>query len=62
MPVTGGPAGTEVQYAQCAGQYPAGLVSGKGSLRSRCPLSGSLGPAPVVPTAVGTGLGSGVWL
>ena len=27
VPVAEGPAGTEVWYAQCAGQYPAGLVS-----------------------------------
>ena len=27
MPVAVGPAGTEVQYAQCAGQYTDGLVS-----------------------------------
>ena len=35
-------------------------VFGKGSLRSRCPLSGSLDPAPGAPTAVGTGFGGGV--
>ena len=34
----------------------------KRSLRSRSPLRGSLGPAPVALTAVGTGLGSGAWL
>ena len=27
MPVAGGTVGTEVQYVQCAGQYPAGPVS-----------------------------------
>ena len=27
MPVARGPAGTEVQYAQCVGQYPAVPVS-----------------------------------
>ena len=37
-------------------------VFGKGSLRYRSPLRGSLGPEPVAPTAVGTGLGSGVLL
>ena len=37
-------------------------VFGRGSVRSRSPLSGSLGPAPEATTAVGTGLGSGVCL
>ena len=37
-------------------------VFGRGSLRSRSPLSGSLSTAPEATTAVKTGLVSGVWL
>lgn len=37
-------------------------VFGWGSLRSRSLLSGSLGPAPVAPISLGTGLGGGAWL
>jgi len=34
-------------------------VFGRVRLRSRTPLSGSLGPAPRAPTSVGTGVGGG---
>ena len=55
----------QAQGPICAVCWPVASwpdVFGKGSLRSRSPLSGSLGPEPVATSAVGTGLGRGIWL